>query len=419
MNSVRNTNSFDDKMHTSERSDSTDRERLLVDEEDAHWSGKKSVRSGPGRWLNIIFVVVIAVVSCLVGIFIGHNQGDSDKACTRRITQHSPVVSHVGLNYHKQQFNGSLLKENIFRQDASPEVDAAWESLGANYRSIRVPAEEAEKSGLAPDQVKINEKYGGGYPANVEGFHHLHCLNLLRQSLYYNYDYYHDLGKGAFTNNDYVVRRHVTHCLDIIRQQLMCTVDVGVLGQVWVHPDHPEPFVDFNTEHKCRNFEEIRDWAQRNQLPETVPNDFLQPPKIGDRVFNRGYERFRAQKLEKRTTGDLKEGFFLGRHLPLDDPDGQTRSSSETRVDRYYGAVLSLTIDLMTVIAEIVGLDSDALRRFCTKPIATLHLLHYPPQAPDASELERGIGAHSDFGAITILLQDSVGGSTGLGPDIE
>ncbi|GKZ61772.1 hypothetical protein AnigIFM60653_005917 [Aspergillus niger] len=135
--------------------------------------------------------------------------------------------------------------------------------------------------------------------------------------------------------------------------------------------------------------------------------------------FNRGYERFRAQKLEKRTTGDLKEGFFLGRHLPLDDPDGQTRSSSETRVDRYYGAVLSLTIDLMTVIAEIVGLDSDALRRFCTKPIATLHLLHYPPQAPDASELERGIGAHSDFGAITILLQDSVGGSTGLGPDIE
>lgn len=34
--------------------------------------------------------------------------------------------------------------------------------------------------------------------------------NLLRQSLYYNYDYYHDLGKGAFTNNDYVVRRHVS-----------------------------------------------------------------------------------------------------------------------------------------------------------------------------------------------------------------
>lgn len=88
MSSARNTNSFDDKLNTSERSDSADRERLLVDEEDVHWSGKKSVRSGPGRWLNIILVVVISIVSCLVGIFVGHNQGDSDKACTRRITQH-------------------------------------------------------------------------------------------------------------------------------------------------------------------------------------------------------------------------------------------------------------------------------------------------------------------------------------------
>lgn len=87
MNPARDT-SFDDKMHTSERSDSTDRARLLVDEEDAHWAGKKSVRSGPARWLNIILVVVIAIISCLVGIFIGHNQGDSDKACTRRITQY-------------------------------------------------------------------------------------------------------------------------------------------------------------------------------------------------------------------------------------------------------------------------------------------------------------------------------------------
>lgn len=44
----------------------------------------------------------------------------------------APVIGQVGLKYHQQPFNGSLLKQNIFRQDASPEVDAAWESLGAN-----------------------------------------------------------------------------------------------------------------------------------------------------------------------------------------------------------------------------------------------------------------------------------------------
>lgn len=93
-----------------------------------------------------------------------------------------------------------------------------------------------------------------------------------------------DLPRDILTLHMLII--NTAHCLDIIRQQLMCSVDIGVLGQVWVHPENPEPFVDFNTQHKCRNFEAIRQWAERNQLPETVPQDFLQPPKIEDRVYN-------------------------------------------------------------------------------------------------------------------------------------
>jgi hypothetical protein len=98
------------------------------------------------------------------------------------------------------QYNGSFFKLTAFRKDAGPEVDAAWQSLGIDCvylqqvcywictnnlsdRAVRVPAEEAEASGLAPDQVKINQKYGGGYPANVEGLHHLHCLVRFHQLL--------------------------------------------------------------------------------------------------------------------------------------------------------------------------------------------------------------------------------------------
>ncbi|KAL0254457.1 hypothetical protein SLS55_009932 [Diplodia seriata] len=199
----------------------------------------------------------------------------------------APLWDQIDISYGVTQFNGSLLKENIFRLDASPEVDAAWESLGVNYRSVAIPADKAEKAGIAKDQVKISEKYGGGYPANVEGLHHLHCLNLLRQSLYYNYDHYHSAGKGAFSNADHIVRKHVSHCLDIVRQQLMCTVDTGVLGQVWFKPsDAPlEAFVDFNTRHKCRDFDAVRDWAATRQIPAAVPRDFLQPPAPGDTVY--------------------------------------------------------------------------------------------------------------------------------------
>lgn len=34
----------------------------------------------------------------------------------------------------------------------------------------------AEAVGLGQDQVRVKEEYGGGYVANVEGLHHLHCL---------------------------------------------------------------------------------------------------------------------------------------------------------------------------------------------------------------------------------------------------
>ncbi|KAJ5135847.1 uncharacterized protein N7515_005125 [Penicillium bovifimosum] len=263
-------------------------ERLLPEEEGTPWTnhGESTRSSWNGVAISLLQVTTLALFF-LVGTLFGFQwRGDLDNLCSKHVSQYSTVMKEVGIQYNLQQFNGSLLKENVFRQDAGPEVDAAWESLGVNYRSVRIPAEDAEQSGLAADQVKINKKYGGGFPANVEGLHHLHCLNLLRQSLYYNYDYYHAKGEGPFTNNDYIVRRHVSHCLDIIRQELMCTVDSGVLGQIWIYPESPEPYVDFNTQHKCKNFDAIRSWAEANQLPEDPAEDFLEPPSEGDRIYN-------------------------------------------------------------------------------------------------------------------------------------
>ena len=77
----------------------------------------------------------------------------------------------------------------------------------------------------------------------------------------------------------------VSYCLDIIIQQLMCTIDVGVLGQVWIHPEEPEAYVDFNTRHMCRNFEVVRRCAEERQIPEMVSDDWFQPPEEGDMVY--------------------------------------------------------------------------------------------------------------------------------------
>ncbi|KAK6823103.1 hypothetical protein RU639_005958 [Aspergillus parasiticus] len=141
---------------------------------------------------------------------------------------------------------------------------------------------------------------------------------------------------------------------------------------------------------------------------------------------NRGYEGFRAQNFEKRGKGDLKEGFYLGKDLPLDDPQVVARKFDKgpnkyplevsepakfrTVMDEYHEAMTSLATGILKMLARTLELEENAFDAFCEHPIAILRLLHYPPQDPDSSDIERGIGAHTDFGGITILLQDTTGG---------
>lgn len=55
------------------------------------------------------------------------------------------------------------------------------------------------------------------------------------------------------------------HCLDTVRQVLMCNVDTAVLGQVWAN-DPPAAFPDFHTKHMCKNYDAVRQWAEKLQV---------------------------------------------------------------------------------------------------------------------------------------------------------
>ncbi|KAH8423765.1 isopenicillin N synthase family dioxygenase [Aspergillus melleus] len=145
---------------------------------------------------------------------------------------------------------------------------------------------------------------------------------------------------------------------------------------------------------------------------------------------NRGYERLRAQNFEKRGLGDLKEGFYLGKDLPVDHPSvqagnfsqGPNRYPAEIRdadgfkrvADEYHERMSVLAGELMSVVALTLGMEEASFEGFCEEPVAILRLLKYPaqevPLEGKGEGLERGIGAHTDFGAITILLQDDKGG---------
>ncbi|WYZ38119.1 hypothetical protein EsH8_III_000033 [Colletotrichum jinshuiense] len=225
-------------------------------------------------------LIVSNFLSARFGLYLATNVSAAlDGACAAHTTQWSPLLKEVDVKYDWKHFNGSFMKQDIYRKEASPEVDAAWEAMGVDYRAGVISIEDGLKSGLDMSYVRRSDKYGAGFFVNVEGMHHLHCLNLVRKALFYNYDYYKELGTHAFKNEDHIVRLHVY----IVRQVLVCNVDTGVLGQVWAN-DPPAAFPDFNTKHKCKNYEAIREWSEKLQAPEpgSVPDDYSAPPHYGD-----------------------------------------------------------------------------------------------------------------------------------------
>lgn len=76
-------------------------------------------------------------------------------------------------------------------------------------RPFLITDSEAARAGLTKNHSRRNTKYGGGYPVFFEGLHHLHCLDLVRQSLYYNYDHYLERGAGPFSDPPEVLHWHV------------------------------------------------------------------------------------------------------------------------------------------------------------------------------------------------------------------
>ncbi|KAN0089749.1 protein of unknown function (DUF3328) domain containing protein [Hyaloscypha variabilis] len=231
------------------------------------------------------FLLLLASVSMtLLGFLIGQRfPHDLNSTCSRHTSKYSPILDDINISYNLVEFDGRFTKENVFRQGAGPEVDEAWKSLGVEYRPILLPDQLAVNSGLDKNHVHRKPELGGGYPVFMEGMHQLHCLNLVRKSLYYNYEYYSKQGEGAFSDSPRTLRFHVSHCLDILRQRLMCTTDTGIFGSVWVNRSNPHSFVDFNTKHVCKNFDEIRSWAERNQMPKTLSKDIWELP--GDDVY--------------------------------------------------------------------------------------------------------------------------------------
>jgi isopenicillin N synthase-like dioxygenase len=134
---------------------------------------------------------------------------------------------------------------------------------------------------------------------------------------------------------------------------------------------------------------------------------------------NRGYERLGGQKLDEldpEATSDQKEGFSVRRDLPLGrflqgpnqwPEEGAVPNFKKVYME-YYNAVHTLSKTMFRIIALSLGLPEDSFDYFASDPdgICLCRAHHYPSTLKDDSGRKRGVGAHTDFGALTLLLQD-------------
>jgi hypothetical protein len=172
----------------------------------------------PFRWSFVFLLLTTHLIAILITslflLYLWNLPFNLNKVCSLHTSQYSPILDKVAMTYTTQQFPSVLFDGPIYIQEPSAAVDKAWsDDLGVHLNNIRVPSELALRSGYSGDEIKINSKYGGGYIGIANGFHTMHCLNLLRKTLWWNYPYYKNQGQMAFGNEDITLKRHTRKCI--------------------------------------------------------------------------------------------------------------------------------------------------------------------------------------------------------------
>ena len=158
--------------------------------------------------------------------------------------------------------------------------------------------------------------------------------------------------------------------------------------------------------------------------------------EAGTNRFHHGYLKPGSTKMYDDAKLDLKESFNWG--IELDDVCGDRRHDESggptvagtepenpligpnvwpaampelrTSVYPYFEAASACAEDLLRGFALGAGLDAEHFVRLRDRPVSRGSLQYYPPQPDGAAEDQFGVAPHTDFGVLTVLCQDEVGG---------
>lgn len=125
---------------------------------------------------------------------------------------------------------------------------------------------------------------------------------------------------------------------------------------------------------------------------------------------------------------DLKEGVYFGEELAPSDPRVKAGlplhganlfpdaiPELKPAVTAFMSAAQRAANAIMEGVAMSLGLDAQYFRKtYTAQPTMLFRIFHYPASAPEQGW---GVGEHTDYGLLTLLAQDDIGGLEVKTPD--
>ena len=154
---------------------------------------------------------------------------------------------------------------------------------------------------------------------------------------------------------------------------------------------------------------------------------FALPPErkaeVTVNAHHRGFLQAGQAKMHDGAKPDLKESYIWGLELspeelatipdhPFLGPNNWPVFMPELKdaIYPYFEAAHGCAAELLTAFALALDLTPDALLKTADRPISRASLTYYPPQPAELGCDRFGVAPHTDFGVLTVLCQDDVGG---------
>ncbi|KAH8176414.1 tat pathway signal sequence [Sarocladium implicatum] len=215
-----------------------------------------AIPSPPSRWqrwaslLPYSCVLNLILLTLLFASWIAP-WGDTQRAYIPNEI-YSPAQSVV--EYETVVFTGGLKGDTSKFLGSSKAVDDQWDELYNSVLISQISPEDAVKLPNATTPFTYDPDH---YIVELDVFHQLHCLNMLRKLVYPSV-YVMDLTSGTEEAAENVF--HMEHCYEQLRQSLQCSSDIGTI--FWEWSEKKQKMVgNVGTTHTCKNFDKIREWA--------------------------------------------------------------------------------------------------------------------------------------------------------------